>query len=139
MSSVSVSMYKKIMIQYDGCSLANVSLYILSWESPSWQRPSFSDERRGGSALSNTSARSFAGKGEAPGERRNYLTADPRESPPADGRVHSRTSLLSTTRLFELLRIRVPVSSRFCDSLTILQSLTKAPRRRTMNVLMIFL
>jgi len=46
MSSVSVSMYKKIMIQYDGCSLANASLYTSSRESPSWQRPTFSDEQR---------------------------------------------------------------------------------------------
>jgi len=28
-----VSMYKEIMVKYDGCSLANVSLYILSRES----------------------------------------------------------------------------------------------------------
>jgi len=41
-----VSMYKEIMVKYDGGSLANVSLYILSRKSLTigWQRSSFREE-----------------------------------------------------------------------------------------------
>jgi len=40
------SVYKEIMVKYDGCSLVNISLYILSRESLTigWQRSSFRKE-----------------------------------------------------------------------------------------------